>query len=543
MRRPRAVRSTVGFAFAVIAAASTISTTPAQATVTGGVLLPVPRVSAFLVDPTSGHLLYGSGSAQNGLLVTAGDGTVVSTLLPTAGINDLALSADGRSVLAASVNTDTVFQIDLTTLAVTKTFALPGAECPESVAAVSDRYVAIGYTCDAQWGGVGVLDLTTGGFSVETAYDPFHQPTVRTVPNTSQVLVVDTALSSSRAAVFAVGSGTPVAVRQVSALAECSNAREIAVSPDATTFAAACGWPYRQLEFSLADFTEKLSHATNPYPTSVAFTTDGSLLAAGMDGQYANDVALFHHTAADASQVYALDLTDSSTAYPTTVAHGVAFGPGGTTLYALGGNPSSNQVWLYALPGSSTAIARPSSSLTLTAPAAAPAGNSVTFTGSLRFSDNTTGAAAAGKSVQVTSTLNGVASSATVVTDVVGGFTYTTTSAVPGALTATATYAGDALHAGGSASAVTQVGKRVPMLTISASAPKCSAGTVLAHLGTTATNRTVTIKANGATIASGRVNGSGDLSASYRLRGRTTFTASFSGDARYAAAQATTTLC
>jgi hypothetical protein len=75
-----------------------------------------------------------------------------------------------------------------------------------------------------------------------------------------------------------------------------------------------------------------------------------------------------------------------------------------------------------------------------------------------------------------------------------------------------------------------------------------SAVHVTAHLGKTATNRTVSIYAQrlgGTTrklLKTGRVNSSGNLTVSYKAPYSTTFTVAFSGDGKYAPATATSTV-
>ena len=53
----------------------------------------------------------------------------------------------------------------------------------------------------------------------------------------------------------------------------------------------------------------------------------------------------------------------------------------------------------------------------------------------------------------------------------------------------------------------------------------------------------MTIKAGSTTLASGKVDANGNLATSYHARSHTTLTASFTGDAWYAPAQASTAVC
>jgi hypothetical protein len=546
LTRPRNIAMAARLALGSVAALSavTFAAGPASADISnGGTPLPVSNVSAFVADANSGYLLYGTGAAKQGLLISNYDVSFTKKLIPKASVDDISLSADGRSAFAASESTNTIYQVSMTTLAVTKKFVLPAGDCPDSVAAVSDRYVAVGFTCDAQWGGVGVLDLKTGTLAPEGGTDQYYQPMVRNVPNTSQFLAVDTGLSVSRATLFDAASGTPVQLGGGDYLLPCEGVDDLSMNPDGRTFALACLGSAAEEEFSLADFSQTASIDTTAGATSVAFTTDGSYLAAGMLGIYDNDVALFHHSATDTSQVYAADFTDTGTGYPTTtVPRGVAFASGQTVFYALAGD-GVGDVWLYTTPGAPTVIYPPTSTVTAAAPATAGVGTSVAVTGTLRFADTASVAAAAGKRVSVARTLNGVTSTAVVVTDATGSFTSSFRPMSLGTATFTVSYAGDRLHSASTAGATTQVVLNAAKVTVSVAAPKCTTGSVVAHLGATYTNRTLVIEQDGVPIASGPVDAAGYLRTGNRSGGHHSFAALFDGDARYAPGQADITVC
>ena len=93
------------------------------------------------------------------------------------------------------------------------------------------------------------------------------------------------------------------------------------------------------------------------------------------------------------------------------------------------------------------------------------------------------------------------------------------------------------------ASATTQVVLNVPKVTISVGSPKCTTGPVVAHVGTTYTNRSLVIEQDGVTIASGTVDASGNLRTAARSAGHHTFAALFAGDSRYTSGEADVTVC
>ena len=186
-------------------------------------------------------------------------------------------------------------------------------------------------------------------------------------------------------------------------------------------------------------------------------------------------------------------------------------------------------------------------SLTLTGAATVTLGHSVTLQGSLKGG----GASLAGAKVAVTRTGPGGTKTTTFTTNANGGFTLTGTGLAVGSYVYTASYAGNATTSSATAKHNLTVSRLPTSLTVSATPGTANYDGVVrvtAHLGATATNRTVEIlgKPRGVStstrLADARVNSSGNLTVSVRVTRSTTFTAVFSGDARYAAKSVATTM-
>ncbi|MFJ9147268.1 hypothetical protein ACIRP7_04170 [Streptomyces sp. NPDC102270] len=120
---------------------------------------------------------------------------------------------------------------------------------------------------------------------------------------------------------------------------------------------------------------------------------------------------------------------------------------------------------------------------------------------------------------------------------------------VGGANTYTVTYPGDYGHQAVNASATVQVSRSATAVSVTTNAPSYDYGAtakVTAHLGTTYNGRTLAIYAQPyggkqALIKTGTVDSHGNLAATYKLTRKTTFTAAFAGDYRYAPATAART--
>jgi hypothetical protein len=127
-----------------------------------------------------------------------------------------------------------------------------------------------------------------------------------------------------------------------------------------------------------------------------------------------------------------------------------------------------------------------------------------------------------------------------------GSFSVKDTPQVGGTVTYTVAYPGDAAHNTSTTAVTVQVSRAASAVTVAANASSYAYGataTVTAHLGTTYNGHSVSIYAQpygGAKVLlkTGTVNSKGNLTATYKLSRRTTFSASFPGDYRYAPATA-----
>ncbi|MEV6840381.1 hypothetical protein AB0N17_38805 [Streptomyces sp. NPDC051133] len=121
---------------------------------------------------------------------------------------------------------------------------------------------------------------------------------------------------------------------------------------------------------------------------------------------------------------------------------------------------------------------------------------------------------------------------------------------VGGANTYTATYPGDSTHQPANASTTVQVSRNTTTLTVNTNTSSYAYGAtakVTAHLGKTYNGRTLSIYAEPyhgkkTLVRTGTVDSHGNLTTSYKITGKTTFTATFAGDYRYAAATAVRTV-
>ncbi len=229
----------------------------------------------------------------------------------------------------------------------------------------------------------------------------------------------------------------------------------------------------------------------------------------------------------------------------------LAWAPGGGKLFAITAEQIGVQsLWVIdqptVTPSASASAASPSAqtatSIKLTAPATAGRGSGISVNGTL------SGGLPMGTPVKVVRTdaesPAGVAVESSD-TNATGTFGFIDFPEAGGTITYTVTYPGDATHKASSAKISIQVARTSPAFTLTGNGSVNAYGATVAltaHLGTTYRNRTVEIWADpyGADqartlVKKGTVNGSGNLSVSYKLTRNTTFSAVFTGDTRYAA--------
>ncbi|MET8856231.1 hypothetical protein [Streptomyces sp. NPDC004579] len=185
------------------------------------------------------------------------------------------------------------------------------------------------------------------------------------------------------------------------------------------------------------------------------------------------------------------------------------------------------------------------SALTLKAPATATRGNALSFGAVLGDGPYGSGEKVTVTRTDAAHTTTPVTWTAPVAAD--GTITVKDTPTIGGTNAYTVSYAGDSSHRAATASATVQVSRATTSLTVAANASTYAYGataTVTAHLGTTYNGRTVSLYATPAggkktLVKTGTVDGKGNLTATYKLIGNTTFTASYAGDYRYAPATVT----
>jgi hypothetical protein len=520
---------------------------------TGGVLLAGSGTSAradavislpasvTYLNQTLPDTLGGNGyvfiAAEGGIIVCNVAGQQLTTVDAGDGIGALALSPDGATLYASvnsGANAGSVTAITVSSIAsgpVKQTFyPLAAGDQPGSLAAQSGKvWVAYSSTVAAVTTvAIGAINLADNGTFEPAAAPGTWDKSVDLAadPRDTGVLVAVSYDSPAEAATYNTGTdpATPIAAQAAlgSGGNACSYLGEVAVVPNGTGFAAGCDGPASVQMYSRADITTGVtSYFANGGGTSqaiaVAVDADGSVAVANRTSIYvykANGTLLntFAVTAGNKTdEAYGLEWVDTA---------------GGPSLAAVSQSVTAKTYTVQIF--SKAELLRPTVKFSATAKTAF--GKPVKLTGTSLLP----GGAADTAPVTIKRTgPGGTVTLKTVTPSSAGAFTATDTPTAVGSYTYTATSGAT------SVTAKATVVKDTPALTLTPASSTVGYDSVVhltATLGATHGNRAVTIYAqvNGGkskVIASGKVNGKGQLSVAWTALRSSTFHANFAGDA------------
>jgi hypothetical protein len=485
------------------------------------------------VDGVGGNsyiFLSGSDSGSDGIVVTDLSGNAITTLDTGDVVEGLALSADGSTLYAAvasgtdagNVAVITVSSITPTTTTPSQTLdALGAGDIPYSLA-IQSGSLWVSYTDSSGQAGIGSFDSGTGTFAPAPTDNWSSAPDLAADPQGSGTLVAvqpGTALVGT----YTTANGTLSPIAQAATtLGQCSNETQLAVVPGGADFIAACGTSVNEYSVSGLAAPQSSYAAGSAAPAGTAIDADGTVAVGSSAGIYV------YGSGGTPENVFHLGSSAS------LAAGGLAWedaGTPGSQLVAVVDSGGTYSVQVFA------------AKVSLSGPAQADVTKTVTLTGAVTLPGGTV---PAGTEIAITRTLSGTTTSLPPVTTVGanGSFTLTDTPAAVGTYTYTAKYANTGTIPPAIGTYKLSVVRMAPALAITTGATTFNYDStvhVTAHLGTTYTNRAVSVYAQWdgyrakTRLTTGRVNSSGELTVSYTAPRSTTFSVVFAGDAHYAA--------
>jgi YVTN family beta-propeller protein len=535
------MRRVVATASALLTAAGlTVGlSTPAGATTTK-VHLPFTTYSHMLVDEAHGHIYFTSNTSTVTITDLAGANAQTRSSLP--GSLGLAMSPDGSAVYVASAGANEIAAIDTTTLTVTTPVtSLPCG--PSSLAYAGDK-LYFSYSCSAATGSIGSVDFSGAAPVVATGLNSDQWAGAPALASGSPSSPYLAAADTSAVDVYDVSTGAPSATpaRRANDMSVCQNFEALAMTPDATAVAVACGAPYYISVMKTSDLTTIDTYGgSSPYPAGVAMSADSAVIAGGFSQNVPNVVAW--PLGAPAQPIYSGTLDAGGQGF--LPADGLRIGPSGNLYAVVPTSVYGDDFDLVVVHGA----ARFPTTLTAAAPATDARTHQLTVSGSLSTSSTTPITFPA--TLQASRVdLAGTHALANVTTTGSGSYSFQDSPPVGGMVKYVVTWtppAGDAVHRAATATARVKVARAATNLSISTDRSSYHYGAkahITAHLGSTYNSKVVAIYAtpyglSRRLLRKAQVGSNRDLTTTFTMTRRTKFTAVFAGDYRHAPATTT----
>ncbi|MGW1802162.1 hypothetical protein ACWCQN_41275 [Streptomyces sp. NPDC001984] len=287
--------------------------------------LPIGHFAHIVVDAPHGHLFISGGAGTDGILVTDLDGGNPTSISGEPGATGLALSDDGSALYAALPDQDAIAAISTENLTESAHYDTGAGTHPDSLA-VAGGTLWFGYGT-AGAGGVGSVDEAG---TVTLQQDPGSWPAppiLATTPTPSGVLAAAVQTGDTSAFVTYQAEGGALTRRAAKAL-PVPDLSDFAVTADGLHLAVSSWARPSDDRYRTSDLAVDGRFAEPVAARAVAVAPDGTLAGCGCnDGfeAFPETGEGFYHWYAYASPLH-------------LAAHGLAWAPDGSRLYAVGVN-------------------------------------------------------------------------------------------------------------------------------------------------------------------------------------------------------------
>ncbi|WP_406475412.1 hypothetical protein [Streptomyces sp. NBC_01615] len=315
--------------------------------------LPIAHFAHMVVDAPHGHLFISGGDGTDGVLVTDLDGGNPTTISGEPGVTGLALSDDGSALYAALPGQDAIAAISTENLTESARYGTGAGTHPDSLA-VAGGTLWFGYGT-AGAGGIGSVD---GAGTVTLRQDSGSwsaPPMLATTPTPSDVLAAAAQTGDTSAFVTYQAEGDAL-TRQAAKALPVPDLSDFAVTADGLHLAVSSWVRPSDDRYRTSDLAVEGRFAYSVASKAVAVAPDGTVAGCGCN--YAFEA--FPETGEGYYNRYEYR-------YPLRLAaHGLAWAPDGSRLYAVGVDTSGGTPTLQIARNPETAWVRLSGRSTTT---------------------------------------------------------------------------------------------------------------------------------------------------------------------------------
>ena len=291
------------------------------------------------VDPAGGHVFVSGGPGTSSIVVLDYTGAIVKTITGEGGASQMALNPATHTLYVALHDSTAISEIDTQTLAETRRFSTAPYPNPTNLVIAGGK---LWFSCH-QDDGEGCQDIVSAnldgtGMAVSISGWFFATMLAAGGPGGNLLAVGEDYEAPPEVSVYDVSGTTPTLVSN--ARPNDSDVASMTFDPAGTHLLLATGAPYYIQSLTTTNLLSSAQYPTGPYPDAVAVTADGKFVAGGIDTNAGNDV--FVYPVGSATPVRSWLVGNDSGA--DLVAHGLAFSPDASHLFAVTQNATTNHL-------------------------------------------------------------------------------------------------------------------------------------------------------------------------------------------------------
>lgn len=318
------------------------------------------------VDPSGGHVFVSGGPSTSSIVVLDYSGAVVKTITGEGGASQMAVDTATHTLYVALHDQTAISEIDTQTLTETKRFSTTPYPDPSSLVIAGGK---LWFTCfqnDGE-GCHGLIEADLDGGNMAPAPSPvasyfFATDLAAGGPGNKYVAVGDSYGEPPDLDVYDVSGASPTLVSHVhDPNGGSAQVRDMTFDPSGANILLACGAPYYVESLATSTLLSSAAYPTGAYPISVAVTADGNYVAGGIDTNAGPDV--FVYPVGDTTPVRTWQVGSDDL---SGVAHGLAFSPDGSHLFAVVSDAATQHLDFHVLDDPTIHPAATSTSLTAT---------------------------------------------------------------------------------------------------------------------------------------------------------------------------------
>jgi hypothetical protein len=308
--------------------------------------LPFTHGGGYLaIDPSGGHVFVSGGPGNSSIVVLNYSGAIVKTITGEGGASQMALNASTHTLYVALHDATAISEINTQTLTETRRFSTAPYPDPTSLVIAGGK---LWFSC-AEGNSGCLVSANLDGTGMATPISRAGTfPLFLAAGGTNNHLLAFGYSEDSppNLYVYDVSGSTPSLVSSAFAPNNSSDVADMTFDPTGANLLLAAGAPYFIQSLTTSTLTPSAEYPTGPYPVAVAVTADGKFVAGAKNTNAGPDTYVY--PVGDSTPVRTFQAGDDSL---SGVAHGLAFSPDASRLFALAFDSATQHLVFHVLLG------------------------------------------------------------------------------------------------------------------------------------------------------------------------------------------------